>query len=147
MSLTVKECQNFKPLLKPYKKADSQGLYLEIFPNGSKYWRLKYRFGGREKRLALGVFPEVFLQEARDGREVARRKLREGIHPSEEKKSLKRNKQMVSKGLFGIVANSWHAQRYSATYFDAHLCRLSTFHQCAFKFINDYNSCANPAYP
>ena len=111
MSLTVKKCQNFKLLRKPYKNADTQELYLEIIPNGSKYWRLKYRFGGREKRLALGVFPEVSLQEARDEREVARRKLREGIDPSEEKKSLNRSKQMVSKGLFGIVANSWHAQR------------------------------------
>lgn len=79
MSLTVKECQSFQPLHKPYKKADSHGLYLEIFPNGSKYWRVKYRFGDKEKRLALGVFPEISLSDARNGRDLARRQLREGI--------------------------------------------------------------------
>lgn len=111
MSLTVKECQNFQPGLKPYKKADSNGLYLEIFPNGSKYCRLKYRFGGKEKRLALGVFPEVSLLEARDGRDAARRKLREGIDPSVEKKLRKRSAEIVSRGLFCAVANEWHAYK------------------------------------
>ena len=66
MPLTVKQCQNAKPTEKPYKLADGKGMYLEVAPSGSKYWRLKYRFAGKEKRLALGVFPEVELSEARD---------------------------------------------------------------------------------
>jgi integrase len=111
MSLTVKECQSFQPLHKPYKKADSHGLYLEIFPNGSKYWRVKYRFGDKEKRLALGVFPEISLSEARNGRDLARRQLREGIDPADLKKEKKANAKKVGKGIFSIVANDWHAHK------------------------------------
>lgn len=107
MPLTVKECQNLHPTLKPYKRADSLGMYIEVFPNGSKYWRFKYRFGGKEKRIAFGVFPEVSLAEARDKRDQARKQLRNGIDPSEEKKALKKKSQAASQGYFGIVANNW----------------------------------------
>jgi hypothetical protein len=55
MPLKVKTCDAAKPLAKPYKLGDGGGMYLEIMPNGSKYWRLKYRWLGKEKRLALGV--------------------------------------------------------------------------------------------
>jgi hypothetical protein len=61
MPLTNTACNNAKPKEKPYKLSDSEGMYLEIMPNGSKYWRLKYRHLGKEKRLALGVYPEVGL--------------------------------------------------------------------------------------
>ncbi len=70
MSLTTKTCEAAKPALKPQKLTDGQGLYLEIMPTGSKYWRLKYRFAGKEKRLALGVYPEVSLVEARGKKEA-----------------------------------------------------------------------------
>ena len=56
-TLTDKHCKNALPGDKPRKISDSLGLYLEIMPNGSKYWRMKYRFQGKEKRLALGVYP------------------------------------------------------------------------------------------
>jgi hypothetical protein len=65
MSLTDTGCKNAQPSEKSRKVSDSKGLYLEVMPNGSKYWRLKYRFVGKEKRLALGVYPEVTLKEAR----------------------------------------------------------------------------------
>ena len=58
MPLTNTEAKNAKPDAKPYKLADGGGMFLLIRPNGSKYWRLKYRFGGKEKLLALGVYPE-----------------------------------------------------------------------------------------
>lgn len=64
--LTVKEIDAAKPKEKPYKLSDGDGLYLEVMPNGSRYWRLKYRFGGKEKRLALGVYPDVRAPDARD---------------------------------------------------------------------------------
>jgi|GEM_PF-6517618 len=61
MPLTAKACDNAKPAAKAYKMADGGGLYLEIMPTGAKYWRCKYRFLGKEKRLAFGVYPEVGL--------------------------------------------------------------------------------------
>lgn len=114
MPLTFKACMNFQPGPKPIKHADGHGLYLEIHPNGSKYWRMKYRFGGREKRLAIGVFPEITLQEARDARDAARRLLREGIDPSQQKQARKALARQESNGLFHQVANAWHAHKDKA---------------------------------
>jgi integrase len=78
-----------KPTDKPYKLADAAGLYLEVTPKGGKYWRLKYRFDGKEKRLAFGVYPEVTLKEAREKRDEARKLLSQGIDPSAERKATK----------------------------------------------------------
>ena len=64
MTLSNLQCKNAKPKEKPYKLAAGRGLYLEIMPNGSKYWRMKYRYNGKEKRLALGVYPEMLPKEA-----------------------------------------------------------------------------------
>jgi hypothetical protein len=72
MSLKVLEIQAFPAIARPYKKADGAGLYLEIFPNGSKLWRYKFRIEGKEKRLALGAWPEVSLADARAKRDAAR---------------------------------------------------------------------------
>lgn len=114
MPLTAMECKRLQPGPKPAKHADGHGLYLEIHPNGSKYWRMKYRFGGREKRLSIGVFPEISLQEARDARDAARRLLREGIDPSQQKQARKALARQESKGLFQQVANAWHAHKDKA---------------------------------
>ena len=82
MALTDTTCKNAKPKEKPYKLADDKGLYLLVNPNGSKYFRLKFRFSGQEKVLALGVYPETSLKKARDKREEARKNLDNGIDPS-----------------------------------------------------------------
>ena len=75
MALTALSIRNAKPAPKLYRLADGGGMYLEVHPSGSRYWRMKYRVHGKEKRLALGVFPGVGLAEAREGREkVARQK-------------------------------------------------------------------------
>src|SRR5690606_39432468 len=74
---------------KPGKHFDGGGLYLEVLPNGAKYWRLKYRFGGREKRISFGVFPEVTLAEARGRRQQARALLRDDKDPSSERSASK----------------------------------------------------------
>ena len=71
-SLTAVAIRNAKAGEKPYRLFDGGGLYLEVMPTGSRYWRLKYRYAGKEKRLALGVFPEVGLAEARGLRDTAR---------------------------------------------------------------------------
>lgn len=73
MPLTDLSARNAKPQDKPYRLADGLGMYLEVMPNGSKYWRLKYRIAGKEKRLALGVYPSVGLAQARTARDDARR--------------------------------------------------------------------------
>ena len=90
MPLTDMSCKNAKPKSKPYKAADANGLYLEIMPNGSKYWRLKYHFAGREKRLAFGVYPTVSLSDARSKKEEAKKLLALGQDPGQLKKEAKR---------------------------------------------------------
>jgi integrase len=89
MALTTKTIEALKPLEKPYKRSDARGLYIEVHPNGSRYWRLKYRIHGHEKKLALGVWPDVSLAMARDGRDAARKQLAAGIDPSAVKRASK----------------------------------------------------------
>ena len=64
MPLNDIRCKNIKPTNKIFKVSDGKGLYLEVNPNGSRYWRFKYRFDGKEKRLAFGVYPKVSLKDA-----------------------------------------------------------------------------------
>ena len=82
MALTDTAVRNAKPGDKPIKLFDGGGLFLYITPAGKRYWRLKYRFAGKEKLLALGVYPKVGLKEARERRDEARRLLGERVDPS-----------------------------------------------------------------
>src|SRR5690606_28930081 len=91
MLLTSRICASARAKDQPCKLFDSQGLYLLTQPNGRKYWRLKYRFGGKEKLLALGVFPVVTLDAAREGAGQARELLARGIDPSIARKAAKRS--------------------------------------------------------
>ncbi|MAM34839.1 MAG: integrase [Micavibrio sp.] len=104
MSLTDFKCKNAKPKDKPYKLADGQGMYLDVRPNGSKYWRLKYRFHGKEKLLALGVYPEVSISEARDKKASARKQISEGIDPSLLKQKEKILSQQSQENTFKVIA-------------------------------------------
>lgn len=87
MPITDTSVRNAKPTDKPYKLHDTDGLFVLVHPNGSRYWRLKYRFLGKEKLSALGVYPEVSLGEARERRAHARKLLATGVDPSEVKKA------------------------------------------------------------
>ena len=78
-----------KPKDKPYKLADGKGLHLTITPEGGRWWRLRYRHGGKEKMLSLGTYPEVGLGTARDRRDAARKLIANGIDPSAERKASK----------------------------------------------------------
>ena len=89
MPLTSTAVSNAKPRTKPVKLFDERGLYLEVSPAGGKWWRLKYRFGGKEKRLSLGVYPDVGLKDARDRRDATRKLVADGINPSEHRKATK----------------------------------------------------------
>lgn len=111
MPLTNTRCETAKPKQKPYKISDSGGMYLEVMPNGSKYWRLKYRLLGKEKRLALGVFPLVTLAEAREKRDAARKLVISGTDPSAAKKQKKRLAVMNAANTFEAVAREWHGKK------------------------------------
>lgn len=110
MPLTDSAIKTAKPKEKPYKLSDAHGLYLEITPNGSKLWRLKYRVAGKEKKLSFGAYPAVGLQQARKKRDEARQLLAEGKDPSAERQAEKEAQQ--SNGLtFEMLAREWHAYR------------------------------------
>src|SRR5882762_5770482 len=79
--LTETELRNVKPLRKPRKLSDGGGLYLLIQPNGGRYWRYNYRFEGKQKTVALGIYPVVSLDKARERHKEAKRQLADGIDP------------------------------------------------------------------
>ncbi|GKW22300.1 integrase [Pectobacterium araliae] len=107
MALTDIKVRTAKPADKQYKLTDGNGMHLLIHPNGSKYWRLQYRFGGKQKMLALGVYPDVSLADARARRDDARKLLANGSDPGDKKKS---DKIEQSEALtFREVAIEWHA--------------------------------------
>jgi hypothetical protein len=108
MKLTDTACKNAKPSEKSRKLSDGAGLYLEVMPNGSKYWRLKYRYGGKEKRLALGVYPAVSLKDVREKRDKARKLTQEGIDPAQAKKDLKHQQYIDTENTFKNIAYEWH---------------------------------------
>ncbi|MTC60091.1 Putative prophage CPS-53 integrase [Providencia rustigianii] len=97
-----------KPKDKAYKLSDGGGMYLEVTPNGSKYWRMKYRYAGKEKRLALGVYPSISLAQARAKREEAKRILALGDDPSLVKKAEKREKESQINNSFEKITLEWH---------------------------------------
>ena len=107
MGLTALAIRNAQPRTKPYKLSDGRSLFLLVMPNGAKYWRLSYRWLGKDKTLALGVWPEVSLAEAREKRDSARKMVAEGIDPSVEKKRRKLRAQIDENITFKGVAEEW----------------------------------------
>ena len=102
--LTNIEVRNAKPSSKAYRLYDRDGLYIEVTITGSKYWRLKYRFGGKEKRLALGVYDAVSLVAAPEKTTKARKQLLNGVDPGELRKSGKRAEEAAVNDSFEAVA-------------------------------------------
>ncbi len=108
MALSDTTIKNAKPLPdKAYKLPDEKGMHLLVNPNGAKYFRLKYRFGGKEKVLALGVYPDTGLKRAREKRDEARTLLADGIDPNENKKALKQSKADSAANSFEVIAREW----------------------------------------
>ncbi|MFT4273625.1 MAG: tyrosine-type recombinase/integrase [Pantoea sp.] len=135
MPLTDVKVRTAKPLDKPYKLADGGGLYLLVNPNGSRYWRMKYRVLGREKLLSIGVYPDVPLAVARQKRDEARRSLAAGDDPGAMKKAEKQAKKIATANTFEAIAREWHkakADRWSLRYREE---ILSTFEKDIFPFI------------
>lgn len=107
MPLTDTAIRNAKPGEKPYKLADEKGLFLLINPNGSRWWRLKFRVDGKEKLLSLGTYPEIGLKKARADRDEARTMLAEGIDPSQHRKATKAAREALAANSFEIICREW----------------------------------------
>jgi len=106
---------------------DGGGLYLEISPKGGKWWRLKYRFGGKEKRLSLGVYPDVSLKDARVRRDEARKLLANEVDPSENRNARKAAKIESSQNSFEVIVREWfskHSPNWSFGHADRIIRRL-----------------------
>jgi len=123
MTLTDTKIRNAKPGEKPTRLFDERGLYLEVSPAGGKWWRLKYRFGGKEKRLSLGVYPDVTLKEARDRRDAARKLLSDGVDPSENRKAIRSAQSDRASNSFEVVTREWFG-KYSVGWADSHASRV-----------------------
>ncbi len=111
MSLSDAKVRNAKPGPKPYKIADGEGLFLQVMPSGSKYWRLRYFLAGKEKLLALGVYPHISLADARERRLQAQKQLAHGKDPAAIKRSAKRATTLKQANTFEAVAREWLEKR------------------------------------
>jgi integrase len=132
MPLTDASCKNAKPKEKAYRLADEKGMYLEVHPNGSKYWRLKYRIDGKEKRLALGVYPETSLGQARQKRAAARDLLDARMDPALAKREQKRLTIEKNEQTFERIAREWHIKE-SARWSPGYAAKImDSFEQDAF---------------
>ena len=109
MKLSDTVIRKAKPKTKTYKMADGGGLFLQFQPNGSKYWRLFYRFEGKQKLLALGTYPDVSLKLARERREEARKLLANSIDPNENRKAKKKTRLDSLENSFEVIAREWLA--------------------------------------
>jgi hypothetical protein len=119
MSLTDAAIRSTKSRLKPYKVAAGGGLYLLINPNGSRWWRFKYRVSGKEKLLSLGVYPEVSLKLARERRDESRRQLANGSDPSAKRKAEK----VAQADSFEAVAREWFT-KFSVSWAESHSSKV-----------------------
>lgn len=114
MALTDTKVRSAKPEEKEYSLVDGDGMFLLIHPNGSKYWRFRFRFGGKQHLMAFGVYPETSLADARQKREEARRLVAAGVDPREHKRAVKEEqaKEVIT---FELVARDWHASNQKWT--------------------------------
>jgi len=122
MPMTDTKARNSKPKDKQFRLFDSDGLFLIVSPAGGKWWRFKYRFGGKEKLLSVGTYPEVGLSQARERRDAARKQVADGIDPSQVRKALKVAK-VQDENTFEVVAREWHS-KFTPTWTSAHAAMI-----------------------
>ena len=122
MRLTDTAIRNAKPAPKQYKMTDGSGLFLLVTPKGGKWWRFKYRFGGKEKQLSLGTYPDVSLKDARGRRDEARKLVGNGVDPSEVRKAQKASDAGAES--FEAVAREWMA-KFSQNWADSHSKKIT----------------------
>lgn len=137
MALTDVKVKNAKHGEKQVKLSDGDGMYLLITPAGGKCWRLKYRFDGKEKVLALGMYPEISLAEARDRRSQARKLLSQGVDPNQHKKAQRTAKKTAAENSFEVVAREWF-EKFKHTWSEGHgVTILSRLEQNVFPWLGD----------
>lgn len=122
MALSDIKVRNAKPLEKDYKLYDVDGLFMLVSIKGGKYWRLKYRFDGKEKLLALGTYPERSLSDARQDRDDARKQVAAGVDPSALRKAHKAARGEAAQNSFEVVSREWH-KKYTPTWSASHAVR------------------------
>lgn len=130
MPLTELAIRNAKPGDKARRLTDGAGMYLEITPAGGKLWRLKYRFARKEKRLALGAYPDTGLKEARERRDAARKLLAAGVDPSEHRKAERAASAERAANSFEVVAREWfgkQAKTWAKSHSSKILLRLENY--------------------
>ncbi len=123
MPLTDTAVRSAKPTDKPVKLFDERGLFLLIAPAGGKWWRFRYRFGGKHKSLSLGVYPDVALKKARERRDEARKLLADGIDPGEHRKAKKSAGADRAANSFEVVAREWFA-KYEPKWAETHSSKI-----------------------
>ncbi|MGA9827923.1 MAG: integrase arm-type DNA-binding domain-containing protein, partial [Rhodanobacteraceae bacterium] len=123
MPLTDTAIRKAKPSVKPQRLFDAGGLYLELSPKGGKWWRLKYRLAGKEKRLSLGTYPDTGLADAREKRDAARKLLAAGVDPGAQRKAEKVAGTERAANSFEVIAREWIAKR-SPGWVDSHTSRI-----------------------
>lgn len=111
MALTDSKIKQAKAEAKDYKLSDGKGLFLLVAKTGAKYWRLKYRFLGKEKLLSFGVYPSVTLKQARKATVIAKEQLEQGIDPSQTKKAKKAERFEAQTNNLQSIAMEWHSQQ------------------------------------
>ena len=123
MSLTDTAVRKLKPHDKTYRKYDEKGLYLEVSPKGGKWWRFKYRFDGKEKRISLGTYPDVSLKQARDRRDDARKLVADSIDPSAHRKAMESARETEQANSFEVIAREWFSKQ-KPKWVDSHAVRI-----------------------
>ena len=123
MPLTDAGIRSAKPAAKPYKLYDDRGLFMLLAPEGGKLWRFRYRFDGKEKLLALGVYPDVGLKAARARRDEARQQIAAGIDPSALRRAQKTTRIAQAANSFETIAREWHL-RNQPTWATSHEVRV-----------------------
>lgn len=103
----ARQAATARPEDKPYKLSAGDGLHLEVMPNGSKRWRFRYLYLGKEKMLSLGIYPAIGLQDAKVARDNARKLVAQGIDPSEHRRSSKEAAKLAAENSFEAIANEW----------------------------------------
>ncbi|WP_314970319.1 tyrosine-type recombinase/integrase [Bilophila wadsworthia] len=130
MPLTDTHIRSLKPDVKPRKYFDGGGLFLFVPANGSKLWRMAYRFDGKSKLLSFGEYPTVSLKDARERREEAKRMLSRGIDPSDHKRQLRQARAIAERDSFQNIAREWHETRmaeFSEKHQGTVMYRLETY--------------------